>query len=164
MKAELEAILECDLDEEDIANNDEHEDRNTNARLSLLKQIPPECHGNCGNSYPFQPVHEGLLNVEEYLALQTLSIARNYDGIAHAQAEKPKRQLDSDVKIPEQPLYEEGTDGTAWGGEGQIENLGDSKTAILQQTFHLAHIFEKKDLDDILSYNIAEKNRSSWKI
>ena len=64
-------------------------------------------------------MHEDLLSVTEYNALQTLSIARNYDGIAHAQAEKPKRQIDRDVKIPEQPLYVEGADGAYWGGEGQ---------------------------------------------
>ena len=59
-------------------------------------------------------MHADLLNVEEYNALQTLSIARNYDGIAHAQAEKPKRQIDRGVKLPEQPLYVEGADGNSW--------------------------------------------------
>ena len=58
-----------------------------------------------GQWWPFSPLHQDMLSIDEYFALQTVSIARNYDGIAHAQAEKPKRQIDRDVLIPEQPLY-----------------------------------------------------------
>ena len=105
-------------------------------------------------------MQKDLLNVEEYIALQTLAIARNYDGIAHAQAEKPKRQIDRDALIPEQPLYVEGVDGTSYGGEGQIENLGDDRTASLRQNVHLAQRFEAADLKDILAYDTAERRQA----
>ena len=58
-----------------------------------------------------------MLTVQEYCALETLTIARNYDGIAQAKSEKPKRQIDRDVFTPEQPLYVVGEDGAATGGE-----------------------------------------------
>ena len=54
----------------------------------------------------------------------------------------------------------EGADGTSWGGEGQIENLGDVKTATLRQNLHLAHVFEQADLDDILSYKAADRKQA----
>ena len=119
--------------------------------------------GGLSTSWPFKSVHEDLLSVTEYNALQTLSIARNYDGIAHAQAEKPKRQIDRDVKIPEQPLYVEGADGTSLGGEGQIERLGDDSTAPLRRNVHLAHHFDQADLDEILAYKTAERTQAFLK-
>ena len=62
-------------------------------------------------------MHEELLNVGEYFSLQTVSITRNYDGIAHAQTKKPKRQTDKDVCIPEQLLYVDGTEGPSSVGK-----------------------------------------------
>ena len=115
MEEELAQARASYLEEDDAQELDEYGDLGASARLSLLKKVAPGRSGQLSSSWPFKPVHEELLSVTEYNALQTLSIARNYDGIAHAQAEKPKRQIDRDVKIPEQPLYVEGTDGTAWG-------------------------------------------------
>ena len=54
----------------------------------------------------------------------------------------------------------EGADGTSWGGEGQIENLGDVKTATLRPNLHLAHVFEEADLYDILSYKAADRKQA----
>ena len=130
------------------------------ARHSLLCRNAPGRSDSLSSSWPFQAMHEDLLSVEEYFALQTLSIARNYDGIAHAQAEKPKRQIDRDVLIPEQPLYVEGADGTSLGGEGQIENIGNDKTAALRQNVHLAHRLADDELKDILAYNTAERRQA----
>ena len=160
MEEELAQARASYLEEDDAQELDEYGDLGASARLSLLKKVAPGRSGQLSNSWPFKPVHEELLSVTEYNALQTLSIARNYDGIAHAQAEKPKRQIDRDAKIQEQPLYVEGTDGTAWGGEGHIERLGDDKSATLRQNVHLAHHFNQEDLEVILAYKTAERTQA----
>ena len=89
-----------------------------------------------------------------------LGIARSYDGIAYAQATKPKRQIDKDALIPEQPLYVDGTGGNSFGGEEQLENLGDVKSATLRQNANLAHLFEETDLQEILAFNTAERRQA----
>jgi hypothetical protein len=160
MEVKLEGARETYLEGDDAQHPDEYGGLSASARDSLLCRNAPGRCGSLTSSWPFQAKHEDLLSVEEYFALQTLSIARNYDGIAHAQAEKPKRQIDRDVLIPEQPLYVEGADGTSLGGEGQIENIGDDKTAALRQNIHLAHRFEDTDLKDILAYNTAERRQA----
>ena len=157
MEEELEQARESYVGEEDAHELDEPGQVGASARLSLLQKVAPGRRGRLSNSWPFEPARGELLSVAEYNALQTLSIARNYDGIAHAQAEKPKRQIDRDAKTTEQPLYVEGADGTSWGGEGQIGRLGDDKTAALRPTVHLAHHFDRADLDDILAYKTAER-------
>ena len=96
----------------------------------------------------------------EYIALQTLTVARNYDGIAHAQAEKPKRQIDRDVLVPEQPLYVESADHPSGGGEGQIENLPSSKATTLGLNVHLAHRFDDAALSEILAFNAADRKQA----
>ena len=163
MEEELEQARESYVGEEDAHELDEPGQVGASARLSLLQKVAPARRGRLSNSWPFEPARDELLSVAEYNALQTLSIARNYDGIAHAQAEKPKRQIDRDAKTTEQPLYVEGADGTSWGGEGQIERLGDDKTAALRQTVHLAHHFDRADLDDILAYKTAERTTAFLK-
>ena len=161
MEAELEQAREYYLIEKDAPDLGDHEQLRANARRSLLQKDARGSRCNLTRSWPFQSIQEDLLSVEEYIALQTLSIARNYDGIARAQSEKPKRQIDRDVLIPEQPLYVENSDGTSWGGESQIENLGDVKTATLRQNLHLAHVFEKADLEDIfLTMQLTENQLS----
>ena len=137
MEEELEHVRECYLEEDGTEELD-----------ASYKGL--SCAGVSGD----------LLSVREYNALQTLSIARNYDGIAYAQAEKPKRQIDRDVKIPEQPLYIEGADGAVWGGEGQGERHEDDRTATFGRNVHLAHRFAQADLDEILAYKTAERTQA----
>ena len=64
------------------------------------------------------------------------------------------------MKIPEQPLYIEGVDGTSLGGEGQIERLGNDKAAALRQSVLLAHQFNQADLQEILVFKTAERTQS----
>ena len=163
MEEELEQARASYIAKVDAQELEEDGQLGAHARLSLLEKAAPGRLGELSTSWPFRSVHEDLLSVTEYNALQTVSIARNYDGIAHAQAEKPKRQIDRDVKIPEQPLYVEGADGTSLGGEGQIERLGDDRTATLRQNVHLAHHFEKADLDEILAFQTAERTQAFLK-
>ena len=56
-----------------------------------------------------QPAMLGLhrfLTVEEYVALETIKTAGNFDGISKARSSKPKREQEEDAKILEAPLYE----------------------------------------------------------
>ena len=158
MEEELEQARASYREEDDAQEIDDHGQVGASARLSLLKAAAPGRLGQLSNSWPFKAVHEDLLSLAEYNALQTLAIARNYDGIAHAEADKTRKsQMDSDVQIPEQPLYVEGADGTSLGGEGQIESFGDDRAADLRQNVRLAHRFDQADLDAILSYKTAER-------
>ena len=90
MEEELEQARESYLEEE-AQELDEQGQTGASVRLSLLKEAAPGRREGLSNSWPFRSVREDLLSVSEYNALQTLSNARNYDGIAHARAEKPKR-------------------------------------------------------------------------
>ena len=131
-----------------------------NKARSLRNNIAPNYDGAPSKWWPFQAMHEELLSVGEYFALQAVSIARNYDGIAHAQAEKPKRQIDKDVCILEQPLYVDGTEGTSFGGEAHVENLGDVKSATLRQNVNLAHHFNESDLKDIFDFDTSDRKQA----
>ena len=101
-----------------------------------------------------------MFTTAEYFALQTYGIARNYDGIAHAQSEKPKSQIDHDVSILEQPLYVDGDDAGMYEGEAQIENAPSAKTSTLRRNLHLAHHFEEADLQKILSFDTADRTHA----
>ena len=105
MEEELEQARASYREEDDAPEIDDHGQVGASARLSLLKAAAPGRLGQLSNSWPFKAVHEDLLSLAEYNALQTLAIARNYDGIAHAEADKTRKsQIDSDVQIPEQPM------------------------------------------------------------
>ena len=92
--------------------------------------------------------------------MQTMHVARNYDGIAQAQAEKPRRQVDRDALVPEQPLYQEGSDGAKWGGEAQNEVFASDQMTTLRQNVDLAHRFNATDLNDIITYRTAERRQA----
>ena len=126
----------------------------------LLHALAPNGDAADSHNWPCRDLKDDFITAKEYFALQTLSIARNYDGIARAQAEKPKRQIDRDVLIPEQPLYKEGADASTLGGEGQLEDIGGDKGATLRQNIQLAHRFEPADLKDILDFNTAERRQA----
>ena len=160
MEKELEKFRDAYIEGDKTQELDEHGSPGASVRLSLLKEVAPGRLGELSRFWPFRSVQEDLLSVTEYNALQTLSIARNYDGIAHSQAEKPKRQIDRDVKIPEQPLYIEGADGAAWGGEGQGERLEDDRAGTLRRNVNLEHRFVQADLEDILTYKTAERTQA----
>ena len=49
-----------------------------------------------------------FLTVDEYVALETIKTAGNFDGISKARSSKPKREQEADAKFLEAPLYEEG--------------------------------------------------------
>ena len=95
MEEELERARESHLQEHEAQDLDGSSKGlscgGASIRLSLLKEAAPGRREELSNSWPFRSVHEDMLSVTEYNALQTLSIARNYDGIAHAQAEKNKK-------------------------------------------------------------------------
>ena len=147
----------CENDDEECIDGSPH---NGETRR-LLDDIAPGVNGlSCDSKWwPFRPMRENMLSIDEYFALQTNSIARNYDGIAQAKADKPRRKIDRDVLVPEQPLYVEGTDGAVFGGEGVCERVDASKRTTLRQNVKHAHRFDESELKDILEFNTAERRQ-----
>ena len=73
-----------------------------------------------------------------------------------SQTPKPKNRNGRSI----QTLYMEGADGSAWRGEGQIEKLGDDRTAAFGQSVQLAHHFDRADLELILAFKTAERTQA----
>ena len=48
--------------------------------------------------------------VDEYYALRDTMLVKNFDGIAAASHEKPKRRVDDDAHVDEEPFFREGGD------------------------------------------------------
>ena len=61
-----------------------------------------------------------FLTVDEYVALETIKTAGNFDGISKARSSKPKREQEADAKVLEAPLYEEGGEESG-AGAAQVE-------------------------------------------
>jgi hypothetical protein len=111
-----------------------------------------------GQRYPYVLYSDGLISTEEYCALETVRSARNYDGIAQARSEKPKRQSEMDQQVPEQPIF------TA--GHGDVEGDAQTEAAAMRareglgsmvQVTRLAHYFDDESLDQILSFTTAQR-------
>ena len=62
-----------------------------NETHSLLNNVEHKYDGISSKWWPFHALHEELLSVEQYFALQIVSVTRNYNGIAQTQAENQKK-------------------------------------------------------------------------
>ena len=111
-----------------------------------------------GQRYPYVLYSDGLISIEEYCALETFRTARNYDGIAQARSEKPKRQSEMDQQVPEQPIF------TA--GHGDVEGDAQTEAAAMRareglgsmdQVTRLTHYFDEESLDQILGSTTAQR-------
>ena len=98
--------------------------------------------------------------MEEYCALETVRVAANFDGIADARLEKPKREVDQDVRVPEMPVFQEGAENDDTGradvpGSDERANVGLRK---LGQSCRPAHRFATSVLHSIMRFETREKN------
>lgn len=95
-------------------------------------------------------------------AEETVSIARNFDGIAQARTEKPKRQIDVDRDIAEQPVFAEtSTDGVE--ADAQTEAMAGRTSTGLEvfgQNSRLSHRFDDDALLEIMSFNTADRTQA----
>ena len=111
---------------------------------------------------PAMPVLHRFLTVEEYVALETIKTAGNFDGISKARSSKPKREQEADAKILEAPLY--GTDSNmveeSGAGAAQVEGAelrAKQGMAKLGENARIAHRFGADMLAKILAFDTAER-------
>ena len=122
-----------------------------------LEQLAAECED--GDALAVSPRDPALahgaappqarISVSEYCAMVTMRVAANFDGIAKARSEKPKRQIDQDRLVKEAPLHVEGggDDGTA---DVQVEGA-EARARLgfgaVGQSMHSGQRLSKTDLD-----------------
>ena len=99
------------------------------------------------------------ITTEEYCAIMALQVDGNFDGIAAARSEKPKRQIDEDRNIKEKPARVEGASGDDALG---AQEAGASERArlglgSLGQSLVIAHYFNKQTLEEVLSFETRER-------
>ena len=85
---------------------------------------------------------------------------QDFDGIAAASHEKPKRRVDDDAHVKEQPLYREGGDADRQGLD-QLEaadEMAKAGLARLGATATLAHRFEPAEMRRIMAFDTRERN------
>ena len=100
-----------------------------------------------------------LLSVEEYSAVENVRSASHFVGIARARSEKPRRQLEQDRQIVEEPLMREGHAADADGdeemeGEHEKARLGLSE---IGQSVRIACHFDDEQLQRIIAFDTAER-------
>ena len=96
---------------------------------------------------------------KEYCALETVRTAANFDGIAEARSEKPKRQIDADQQVVEQPVAWQ-ADGDGANADAQVEGaaarsvlgLGD-----VGQPVVIAHHFNDDTLQTIINFETGQR-------
>ena len=107
---------------------------------------------------PSAPEHQRL-TMPEYCAMWALRVASNFDGIAAARSEKPKRQIDEDRHVKETPLWVEGAAGdedldVQAEGAGELQRLGLGSVG---QSLHIGHRFAGQALEDVLRFETRER-------
>ena len=104
-----------------------------------------------------------FLTVDEYVALETIKTAGNFDGISKARSSKPKREQEADAKFLEAPLYEEGWEESG-AGAAQVEGAelrAKQGMAKLGDNARIAHKFDADTLVKTLSFfDTAERTQS----
>ena len=111
---------------------------------------------------PAMPGLHRFLTVEEYVALETIKTAGNFDGISKARSSKPKREQEADAKILEAPLYEEGMEESG-AGSAQVEGAelrAKQGMAKLGENARISHRFGADTLAKILAFDTAERTQS----
>ena len=132
------------------------------AELDELADALEAAEATEGEPEPTQPdavlvgARAERLTVDEYYAMRVTMLVKNFDGIAAASHEKPKRRVDDDAHVKEQPQYRE-------GGEGldQMEaadEMAKAGLARLGATATLAHRFEPEEMKRIMAFDTRERN------
>ena len=99
------------------------------------------------------------LTVDEYYAMRVTVLVKNFDGIAAASHEKPKRRVDDDAHVKEEPLFWEGGDADGRGLD-QVEaadEVAKAGLAKLGATATLAHRFEPDEMRRIMAFDTRER-------
>ena len=97
--------------------------------------------------------------MEEYLALETVKTSCNFDGLADASSEKPKRKVDTDAEVQEQPVFTTGAAADE-GAECQVEGAAIRAKhgfSVLGADTSLAHRFNEDTLRKMSTLDTAER-------
>ena len=117
---------------------------------SLVAAVPAEC---------VERQTAERQTVDEYYALRATMLVNNFDGIAAASHEKPKRRVDDDAQVKEEPLLREGGDADGRGLD-QMEAADEvvkAGLAKLGTTATLAHRFEPDEMKRIMAFDTRER-------
>ena len=105
---------------------------------------------------------DDALTADEFFALRTCALVRNFDGIAAASHEKPKRRIAEDVSLQEETAYREGGecgDDTVDRPEQDDENARAGLQKIHSVTT-LAHHFGPDEMRLILTFGTRDRTTS----
>ena len=96
--------------------------------------------------------------VDEHLAAEFLKIDLHFDGIAAAQSGRPKRQLEDDRNVVEEPLWHEGgTDKVAALGTEAADERAQLGLADIKQNLKIQHHFDADTLKQIIDFEMRER-------
>jgi len=113
-------------------------------------------HG--GPSDPVINIHRP--SVQEYFAAEFFKIDANFSGIAAAQCGKPKRQIDEDRHILEEPVARSDDHDAGAGGQAQVDANDERATlgmADLTANLHIKHRFNDETLTKIIQFQMRER-------
>ena len=99
------------------------------------------------------------MTVQEYNAFVAVHVSANFDGIANARTEKPKRQIDADCQVAEAPVAREGggNDGSA---DVQVEGAEERARlglGMMGQNVRIAQRLDADTLDRVLRFETKER-------
>ena len=96
--------------------------------------------------------------VREYYAADFLKLDAKFSGIAAAQSGRPKRQIDEDRHILEQPI----ASSTSKEDEGEGHAQADERVAMgmadLSLQTHIKHRFGEETLTKIIQFQMRERS------
>jgi len=99
-------------------------------------------------------------SLQEYFASEFFKIDANFSGIAAAQGGKPKRQIDEDRNILEEPVDREGDYGAETEGHAQMEAADERAQlgmADLTANLHIKHRFSDETLEKIIRFQMRQR-------
>ena len=143
-----------------IWNTEEVETELRMKRTDRREDVQPPCR--CAQCQELGNWLGNMLTVEEYMALETMKTAANFEGISKAKASKPRRQQKDDVEVAEAPVCREGAEDSG-AGAAQMEAASINAReglAKLGANVCLEHEFDPETLAQILKFDTAERTTS----
>ena len=96
--------------------------------------------------------------VREYYAAEFFKIDANFSGIAAAQSGRPKRQIDEDRHILEQPMASSINQEDEGEGHAEADERVAMGVADLSLQTHIKHRFSEEALRKIIQFQMRERN------
>jgi hypothetical protein len=122
-------------------------------------ELPQALTEPCDESEEHAVPQQSRMTVQEYNAFVAVHVSANFDGIANARTEKPKRQIDADCQVAEAPVAREGggNDGSA---DVQVEGAEERARlglGMMGQNVRIAQRLDADTLDRVLRFETKER-------